>query len=372
MNYWQILAVALVFSFTFISACLTAQFGYTVGIRESATTAWLYAFLGSVISVSVALFAFTTGLFSFKRRYVAMAFSLAIGAVFVFFDIAGNFGIAAYTREGSSLVARNSNSAVAKREARIERLKSLIAEAQSKPVYKAELRSAGAYRNHMVQLQNTLNKSGRNIFQRSKGCTDVTLPESQALCFEWSSAKQGLESSEEQTRLRADVVAWERQIGELEMAIIANPQTTSGAIAQSLLFARLWNQTLKPGEEAATWADMGVAGAMGFISTFGAIFCALAAGWLGVRPRYETVERNPYHRAGYVPDYRDDDVREFERVSARTVDPHAPPPPPVNQGDVSVVVAGGPDIHVPDKLREAMDRVNASLAQYELKIPLQN
>lgn len=140
MNYWQILAVALVFSFTFISACLTAQFGYTVGIRESATTAWLYAFLGSVISVSVALFAFTTGLFSFKRRYVAMAFSLAIGAVFVFFDIAGNFGIAAYTREGSSLVARNSNSAVAKREARIERLKSLIAEAQSKPVYKAELR----------------------------------------------------------------------------------------------------------------------------------------------------------------------------------------------------------------------------------------
>lgn len=359
MNIYARIAIFLVLAFTFCSAALTGSFGYEIGEADG----WLrniYAAVGVLISVAVALFSFLTGYLLYRKAWVAATVSVLVAAVFIFGDVMGNFGMAAYSREGSSLLARNTNTAVQYRQRQIDELRKNIQRARDSDLFKANLRTAGAYRTHKSQIENrVVAGGGRNIFQRSKGCTNVTLPESEKLCFEWNAAREGIANAEEKERLEASIRAWETKLTNVEAEVIAQPKTIAAAAAQSFNFARIFNQTLKPGEDAATWADMGMSGYMGFISTFGAIFCSIAAGWLGVRPDYRTIDQ-PRQRVRpqpvYVEDTRDDDLRHFHEVAARAQDP--------NSTNNVTVVSSGDNVRVTDTLKQAMAIAEAALDRH--------
>lgn len=367
-----------------VSMCLTSFFGWTLG-EGILWLAIVLAVAGATISFLAPLMGKYASLYATRGFYFpALMCSLVAGGFFIV-DVLSNFGAAAAVRSMNVTAAQNVNNVANDARDEVTRLQGALSEVKTRAAWsRTDLETPESYLAKIQALKSKIDKRGRNLYKRSGECgTDetgvvVTEKDSQALC-------QTIKSLEAEHAMATDRRFLQKHAVELQQALTAakgiaaeTPTTASAAIAQVKMLSRFMTLNLEPGEAAKAWTDQGIVAAFSIAVSVGAFVTALVIGirqGLPEMPRggpqrhhYTRREDNEYYRAGYVPDYRDDDQREFDRVAARTRDPEAQITPP-SQGDVNVVVSGGPDINVPDKLKEAMDRVNASLSQYSMKIP---
>ncbi|MEM9726894.1 MAG: hypothetical protein AAF909_15775 [Pseudomonadota bacterium] len=172
-----------------ISAFMNFRFGMTLGAQSF--DQWLYGFASLTADGFKALLPFLViALWSGGKRLLSAA-ALAIWALCVAWSLASAMGFATTTREVSAASREATNEtrdALRERAARLETQIGLL------PSH----RPAGAVRGAIANAD-----VPREIWNRTRQCADVTLPESLAACAEVLRLRQELAVAEDAARLEA-------------------------------------------------------------------------------------------------------------------------------------------------------------------------
>jgi hypothetical protein len=322
--YWVLIAV---------SACLTFYFGWTQGENVFP--------LNLVLGIGGAGVSFLSGLLarwtaqSIAEGYRFMAVLCAVSAATaLFLDVMSNYGAAVAFRENNMKAAENVNRVANDAAERVQELEGTLAKIRENKAWNhTTLETPGVYEAKIAQLKSKIDKRGRRIYDRSKQCLDVTLPESEALCAQIRSAQGELSLATERVFLRKRETEVMAELRQARGESAEKPNVASAVRAQVFGLARMLTGKLEPSEGEKIWTNVGIAAGFAMAISVLAFVLGIIKGFLkGMRisrgtgglsgfgttgPDGFDPNRPQFQRAGFVEDRRTAYDKEVQDGGAR-------------------------------------------------------
>lgn len=290
--------------FTITDAAMTAGFGWLVAssfIMKPVYFGALGALSYVLAFLPVVAFALMARNYRSLAVLVLIIYAGGFGANFF-----SNYGLSAAVFKGNIIAADNANLLFDDARAKVIRLRKrdgeLTAQINWKPKAGGEVWLAPKAYDDLIEGAKQKAEHGRNIFKRSKGCTDTTVKSSEVVCQLIKSLRATKENAiarngliEERKQIRAE-------LKEAEQIASTRPKEMSIAANQSEYLARLFTQSLDPEQQVKDWTLIYVAVGISLLVSIFAHLCNLISA-LNLADLSEP-EEPQYARNWQLPDRR--------------------------------------------------------------------
>lgn len=254
--------------FVFIDACMTFGFGMFTGADTVFKPVMAFALGGASAALGGLLVPLTAHLHNQGWRIFPY---FICGVLFLGFwlNLASNAGFSAAMLQTEIIQAKNANTLAKDAREKVARLRKrddeLTRQIDFKPTFGGDEWLAPAAYDAIIMRAKNETERGRNIYQRSKECTDTTVASSQRVCQTIASALATKQNAiarraaiDERRQVRAELKEAESYSKENQLAV-------SAGASQAEFVARFVTANLRPGQAVMDWTTMGTALAISFL-----------------------------------------------------------------------------------------------------------
>jgi hypothetical protein len=155
------------------------------------------------------------------------------------FNWVTDFGAASVLRDATNVFSQNTNRTATQRLGEVKRIEDRLVYLRTELAKMKDIKTEGHYTAQLGILKATLGNDGRNIWQRSKGCDDVTIPESQEHCRLIGAAQKGASAAQLKRRYQDERLTLTQQLPAAKQASQEVKQESNPVVAQIGNFASL-------------------------------------------------------------------------------------------------------------------------------------
>jgi hypothetical protein len=246
--------------FICIDAAMTLGFGVALGRPDDPFRLPMALALGGLSFVLGAIL-LPLALTLWQAGYRVMPYFIA-GVLFLGWwgNLASNAGFSAAMLQTEIISAANTNQVAADAREKVARLRKrdeeLTKQIDFKPTFGGSEWLAPASYDAMIVRAKNETENGRNIFARSKGCTETTLASSQRVCQLIADATAAKANAEARLQWVAERKQIRAELKEAEKYSKENQVAVSSAASQAEFMARFVTASLKPGQTVMSWTTM--------------------------------------------------------------------------------------------------------------------
>lgn len=276
------------------SMAFTGYYGWIVGYANGDFfSGFLNLVAGVLVSAFVPLFWWLRA--EADKRHVSKLTIIVYtfsALMFSAMDLGTNIAAIFAMREGSIIVSEHKTKVAKSVRGEFQRIKAEL-EALSGKLRKYDadgIKTPSFYDAVIADLKTVLGGDGRNIWQRSKECVDVTLPESRSHCAKINEAKKKKSRAEEKVALTARYTALASTMPKTVEAVKENQIAKSGSTVISERIGQLLSGGYQPSNLLKELIYLVFTTVIGAGLTFASSLSAYAYNWLG-----EDEEEGPAH-----------------------------------------------------------------------------
>ena len=224
------------------------------------------------------------------------------------FNWVTDFGAASVLRDATNVASKNVNLVAAHKRGEVERMEARLSKIREDLEQYKDTKTSGFYEAELIKLKSTLGGDGRNIWQRSRECADVTVKESQEHCAEIAATKQGISDANRKRTLEDERLTLTQQLPAAKLASQNNEQQSNPVVAQIGNFAAFVLLSFEQTDGQIKW------GVLIFTLLWTMVFSVIifkeswADGLASAHVDELTIPRNPY-----LSDHRPEARRDSER-----------------------------------------------------------
>ena len=280
------------------SMCLTAWFGWSLA-ADVPLLGILQALVFAMITRGVGRFFLLAARHEANGRHVMALQWVVLGSFCGFVNVVTDYGVSASIRDGSMIRSLNVNNTAKDARHEITRLKKRISEIRATTQWRSTYLSPDAYDAQVLALKNETER-GRNIWQRSKECTNTTVASSERVCKAIAAAIAAKANASNRLSLKAELVQLERELVEAKARSSDNQAVSNPAIAQIRSVVSWVGLSKETSENKIYWGNQGIMLVTCLLMTAAIIALSIEQGLREGRHEPEPQRRRPPTRA--LPD----------------------------------------------------------------------
>lgn len=323
------------------SAALTGVFGWTFANNSFLLGIVFFAIFSSLSLLVPILAEYVGEQAHVGNKKVAMMAGLFAG-VFFLYDVATNFGTAALFRETEIVGATNKNTLAEDARNDVLRLESRISTIKQQTAWQTKYLAPEAYDAEILKMKNET-ENGRNIFARSKECTDTTVASSQRVCQGIAEATANKSNALARQGLKSEMLTLERELMEAKARSAEKPTVASAAITHARNAGAFVTGQMKPDETTLFWSNYGLTFSGALACSLAGLVTSLLLGWMKP-PRFHDFHDDPGYQdyvhmlqsqQRYLPPPSD-----FKSLGNSAMEPRGMPPHG-GGADETIIIASG-------------------------------
>ena len=233
-----------------------------------------------------------------KGNGLAAGVLACFAMLFLVTDALTNIGSVFAMRETEIVGVKNTNENAHNARDQVERIKKRMADIRGQTTWQTDYLSPEAYDYEIAALQNETER-GRNIYQRSKQCSDTTVKSSQRVCQAIASAQANKANATKRLELKAEMVQLQEELTQAKADVVDTPTVVSAAMTQVEKLTSLATLTLNPDADQQETGYLIITGLLGIVM---AIAPAIGAWALGLTPA-PAAPGAPVSRAPYIANH---------------------------------------------------------------------
>jgi len=238
------------------SMCLTAWFGWSLA-ADVPLLGILLAAIFAMITRGVGRFFLLAARYEAGGHHVMALQWMVLGVACGIVNILTDYGTSAAIRDASIVSSTNVNNTAKDARHEITRLKKRISEIRATTQWRSTYLSPDAYDAQVLALKNETER-GRNIWQRSKECTNTTVASSERVCKAIAAAIAAKANAANRLSLKAELVQLERELVEAKARSNDNQAVSNPAIAQVRSIVAWVGLTKDASQNKIWWGNQGI------------------------------------------------------------------------------------------------------------------
>ena len=222
----------LLFVITIVSAGLSAYCGWMLAHGTNVLIQICSAAAGGSIALLLAMnteaaaHAYASKDTANYKRLMGYCLLLAV------FNWVTDFGAASVLRDATNVASQNVNTVADQKRGEVDRIERRLQELDGILRRQRDIKDPGHYQNQLLVLKSTLGADGRNIWQRSRECADVTVKESQDHCAEIGQAKQMVAQAQTKRRLEDERLTLTQSLPQAKLESQQHQAESNPVVAQ--------------------------------------------------------------------------------------------------------------------------------------------
>lgn len=232
------------------SMYLSGYYGWSLMLGEMPFAGIMFAVAAAVaflVSLLVRLAAFRYA----QGNWVGFVMAGVMACVAIFFNIVSDYSSATILRDQYMTSVYNDNQVHDNAVAEAKRLETAIANLRAETAWKTKYESPETY-SALITEQKQRTDRGRNIFERTKQCTDTTLPISEQVCREIARLEAQRANATRRQVILAELKTLGEQLATARAEAEANRKMTNPALAQTRAITS-WFMLDRNSTEATDW-----------------------------------------------------------------------------------------------------------------------
>ena len=331
---------------TAVSAGFTGYFGWSFG-----------SVLGAIglptISAMVPMLWSLVAVLQVNRRNVAAGVIGVFALFFMIADALTNVGAVFAMRQSEIVGTQNNNLNAANARDQVERIKKRMEEIRARTTWQTDYLSPDAYDHRITALQNETER-GRNIYQRSKECSNTTLPSSQKVCQAIASAHADKANALRRLELKSEMDQLQQELNAAKVQVSETPTVISTTLTQVRKLTSLATLNLDPSDNLQEAGYLVITGLLGLVLAIApsvgswALFISPGVDIRPTAPTNAPVSENPF-------------------LENHTVNDNRPVPAHYSNSETTFIIDGGGTVTGDSiaRMRALRDRVQRKLNAME-------
>ncbi len=286
---------ALGAAFTLASAGLSAYFGWLRAMGTVAPVQIASAAICGGIALALAMFVTRRERLRYEGR--TPHFRSAGVAVFILLiaNITTDFMATQSLFDLTSTRADNINTDAINARNTVRDLNDRVKDLKSETAFKTKFDAPEAY-TALINQQKQITERGRNIWQRSKQCTDTTVKSSQDVCVEIASLQANRENAKRRQVILPELAELERQLAAAKKVVAANRKEANAAVTPVDNLTGMLVNALDPSKDTRKWGQNYFIAFLTLVFSAAIYYIAKEQGRrLGPMPKYEAFDLASYH-----------------------------------------------------------------------------
>lgn len=239
------------------SMFLTGWFGWSWGSSGGEVLGVVTALIFMMVTRGVGRFFILSARYHRQGAHASAVLWLALGSFCGVVNILTDYGVSAAMRDQSIVQSSNQNALAKDARGEVKRLEKRIAEIRATTQWKTTWLSPEAYDAKILALKNET-ESGRNIFQRSKECTNTTVASSQRVCQAIAQATADKANAQNRLAMKAELVQLERELVEAKAQAADNQTVSNPAVAQIKSIVAWVGLSREASDNKVFWGNQGI------------------------------------------------------------------------------------------------------------------
>lgn len=260
------------------SALLTGVFGYTLG-GSSIILGGVFFAIFAALSLLVPVLSEYTGQQAHAGNWRVASITGGFAAIFFLYDVATNFGTGAMFRELELTTASNANTKAKDVRNDVSRIQGRIDTIVKRTAWQTDYLAPESYDSEILKFKSET-ENGRNIFQRSKECSNTTLESSQRVCQGIASALANKQNAIERKGLKAEMQQLERELADAKARSADTPTVASAAMTHARNAGAFITGSMEPSDKALFWSNYGLTFSAALMCSLAGFVTSLLLGWM--------------------------------------------------------------------------------------------
>jgi len=206
------------------SMVLSSYFGWSI-VGGDGLFAGIMAFVCATAAFLVSALVWRTSMNWRARNWAGFVTTGTLAAIAIAFNIVADYTTASIFRDQVMVMSDNTNVMAEQSRAEVERLEKAIANLRGESAWRTKYESPATYDALILEQKQVVDR-GRNVYERTKQCTDTTLPISSQVCSEIAR----LEAQKANAQRRQVILAELKTLGE-QLAIARQEVETHKKVA---------------------------------------------------------------------------------------------------------------------------------------------
>lgn len=200
----------------------------------------------------------------------------AVGALLLA-NIATDYSASASLRNLTITKADNVNTVAVNARNEVSRIESKIKDLKGESAWRTKYEAPASYE-AKISEQMQITDRGRNVFARTKGCTDTTLAVSQAVCQRIKQLEGDKANAERRQVVLAELKTLGEQLATAKQQVANTPRSGNAALAPIVQLVQMLTQTLNNDKADVQWGLNYFVLFMTFVFSAGIYFCSAELG----------------------------------------------------------------------------------------------
>ena len=284
-------------AFTVASAALSGYFGWLRAAGTIAPVQIASAIICGGIALALAMFITRRERLRYEGIKRNAAYRSAGFAVWILLiaNVTTDFMATQALFDLTSTRADNMNTEAINARNTVKNLQGRIDNLKAEAAFKTTWDSPAAFTARITQ-QKQITENGRNIWQRSKQCTNTTVASSQAVCVEIATLEANRENAKRRQVILAEIASLEKQLIEAKKVVRANKKEANAASTPVDNLTSMVLNALDPSKDAKKWGQNYFIAFLTLVFSAAIYFISKEQGRrLGPMPEYEAFDLASYH-----------------------------------------------------------------------------
>ena len=213
------------------SMFLSGYYGYSLMLGEMPFAGIMFAVCASVAFL-VSLLVRLASLRFQRGEWVSFVMASVMAGIAIFFNIVSDYSSATILRDSYMVSVYNDNKLHDNAVAEVARLEKAMGNLRAETAWRTKFESPETYEALIVEQKQRTDR-GRNIFQRTKGCTDTTLAVSEEVCREIARLEAQKANAVRRQVILAELKTLGEQLVTARTEAETNKKLTNPALAQT-------------------------------------------------------------------------------------------------------------------------------------------
>lgn len=240
--------------FTLASMALSAYCGWNTAAGSHMAIKIAYAIMFSLVAFGLSVYVVRRERYRLSRDREAYTGARRIVWFLLAANLLTDYSASASLRDMTNVQANNETTVANNARNEVTRIETRLADLKGEKAWRTKFSAPEAY-DAQINAQMQVTENGRNIFQRSKECTDTTVASSQAVCQAIANLNGEKAMAQRRQVVLAEIAALDKELRGAKADVAENGIASNAGLAPIAKLVSMLTLTLENQQSDIQWGE---------------------------------------------------------------------------------------------------------------------